>query len=379
MPHHLLVGRTVREVYRSMREAEEDIAYCVEALRTGAAIVVDDMITEGYVDGHGRDIVVDVRVVPIDEDSVSYGWRDVTERHVAQRRLAESEERLRLLAENMSDVVSLVREDLIEWISPSVTHSLGWQQSDLVGGSPGDMLEPDDAARMQSIWADVTEGTLPRLRCRVRCADGSRRWMDIDGSLVGDGERRTIVLAARLVDAEVHALEELETLARRDALTGLINRHAIFEQIGRALAGSVRSGNRVAFVFCDLDEFKDVNDAHGHAAGDAVLRTIAQRLENAVRAGDVIARMGGDEFLVVLNGVHDLENATLIAQKLHDEVGRPIEIHDGCVAVGSSMGVTLAEEGETLDDIIARADAHMYSAKRGGKDQVITLDPGEPG
>jgi diguanylate cyclase (GGDEF)-like protein len=126
-------------------------------------------------------------------------------------------------------------------------------------------------------------------------------------------------------------------------------------------------------VFCDLDDFKAVNDTYGHSGGDALLRSIARRLERAVRSGDIVARIGGDELLVVLNGVRDLDDAVSIAEKLRAEVRQPTPVPGGTATVTASVGVALAEPGEGIDDIVARADAAMYEAKRSGKDRVVTI------
>ena len=225
---------------------------------------------------------------------------------------------------------------------------------------------------MMQRWQAVPEGDLPRQRYRMATRDGSPRWVDGEGRIISQ-DPRTVIVTARIVDAEVAALRALEDMARHDELTGLVNRHAVFDQVSRALQGDVRSGTRVGMVFCDLDGFKSVNDTYGHSAGDALLRSIARRLERAVRSVDVVARIGGDELLVVLNGVRDLDDAVAIAEKIRAEVRQPTPIPGGTVTVSASVGVAVAEPGETIDDIVARADAAMYDAKRSGKDRVVAV------
>jgi len=126
-------------------------------------------------------------------------------------------------------------------------------------------------------------------------------------------------------------------------------------------------------MFCDVDGFKGINDTYGHAAGDQVLRSIAVRIEGSVRSDDMIARIGGDEFLVILDGVHDLTEAVDIADKLREKVAKPIPIPGGTVTATLSIGVTLAQSSENVDILVARADEAMYKAKKGGNNQVIAI------
>jgi diguanylate cyclase (GGDEF)-like protein/PAS domain S-box-containing protein len=281
----------------------------------------------------------------------------------------------------MSDVVGLVVDGRTTWISPSVSRALGWSPSELIGQDPLTLVHEEDRPALGRAWVDIEDGLVPRRRFRLRGADGRYHWVDVEGSAIpGEpGTSPTYVLSTRIVDAEVGALAALQDQARHDELTGLVNRHAVFDQLGRTLAGEARTGSRVAMAFCDLDGFKAVNDEYGHSAGDALLRAISRRLERAVRSGDVVARIGGDELLVILHGVHDLEEAVHIAENLRECVGQPTPVAGGTVAVSASIGVTLADAGESVDQIVARADAAMYEAKRRGKDTVVSFGPGSEG
>lgn len=368
-----LFGATISGHYRNTTEAAEEIVDCAVVLATGEPLVRTDEPSYEYLDEAGNPTIVDMAIVPIDEDRVSYTWRDVTDRHVAQGRLADSEQRFRLLAENMSEVVMLARDGLVEWVSPSITPTAGWLPEEVVGRNAVDLVHPDDLELVVGTWLSAQE-VLPRLRYRLRNRSGEYHWVDAEGRVAvnADGQRVSIV-SAREVDTEVAALRALEEMARHDELTGLVNRHEVFRQVDRAISGPARSGNRLAMAFCDLDGFKEVNDAYGHSAGDNLLRAIARRIERVVRAGDVVARLGGDELLIVLNGVHDLDDAVRIADKLRDEIRQPTPVPGGTASVSASIGVALAEEGESVDDIVSRADAAMYQAKKSGKDRVVTI------
>ncbi len=128
-------------------------------------------------------------------------------------------------------------------------------------------------------------------------------------------------------------------------------------------------------VFCDVDDFKVVNDSHGHVAGDMVLREVADRLRERLREGDAVGRMGGDEILVVLQNIGSLARATTLAEALIHGVARRVDVGGVSIAVTMSAGVTVANVADSVDDIVARADQAMYDAKHGGKNRVVAVEP----
>jgi diguanylate cyclase (GGDEF)-like protein len=165
-------------------------------------------------------------------------------------------------------------------------------------------------------------------------------------------------------------LEELARLARRDALTGLPNRRALEEELARETARARRAGTALSAVALDVDRFKLVNDAHGHAAGDAVLAAVAARAAAALRAGDVLARIGGEEFAALLPGA-ELERAAEVAERIRARVAEaPIEAAGRALAVTVSLGCAALAAGEDGGALLARADARLYEAKRAGRNRV---------
>ena len=164
----------------------------------------------------------------------------------------------------------------------------------------------------------------------------------------------------RMLTAAEARIAELEKLAGEDALTGILNRRGFERELGRALAFSSRYGKDAALVFVDLDDFKLINDAHGHLAGDATLKAVADTLLANVRRSDIVARIGGDEFVVVLWGA-SLANAAMKAESLRGliEALRP----PGAGAVAISVGVTGFRHEDDALSLIARADAAMYADK----------------
>jgi diguanylate cyclase (GGDEF)-like protein/PAS domain S-box-containing protein len=322
----------------------------------------------------GKEVRSDVRGIRVG-DGLNLSWREVTERYEIAEALATSEERYRLLAENITDVVGHVRQGRFVWVSSSVSGTLGWLMSDLIGQPYSAFVHPEDWERVAAGGVRMETGRTTRGRYRLRAKDGEYHWIDSRGGPFSNssGIQDGFVVSVRVIDAEVQALETLEVRARLDQLTGLPNRAEAFERLGLMLGQSVRTGALIAVVFCDFDRFKQVNDTFGHAVGDALLRIVADRFRTAVRAGDLVARIGGDELLVVLDGVHDLQDAKDIAEKLRRVVGTRVEVPGGVVNATMSFGITLAAQGETLDEVIARADLAMYEAKHAGRDHVTSI------
>jgi diguanylate cyclase (GGDEF)-like protein len=195
--------------------------------------------------------------------------------------------------------------------------------------------------------------------------DSGSRWIDVRAVRV-DGQ---ISLAWRDVTEQRNVTRLLERRVRTDDLTSLLNRKEAIERID---ALTSRTGQRIAVLSCDIDWFKTVNDTHGHAAGDSVLQAVAERIRGSLRSGDdLAARIGGDELLVVLHGVRDLDDAVAVAEKLRRRAAEPIHTAVGPITVTLSIGVTLARPSENTDALLARADAAMYQAKNGGRNQVV--------
>ena len=174
------------------------------------------------------------------------------------------------------------------------------------------------------------------------------------------------------VDGQMAALQEkqreLDHLASHDSLTGLPNRRLFLDRLAHALAHSRRSGLPLALLFIDLDHFKEINDRLGHAAGDVVLRSVAERLGNEVREVDTVARLGGDEFIIMLDETEDHAAIAHIAGKLLEVLAAPVSVAGESVAVSASIGISCyPHDGASATEIIAAADQAMYRAKSAGR------------
>ncbi len=180
------------------------------------------------------------------------------------------------------------------------------------------------------------------------------------------------LLYFRLVN---RAHEQLGVIAATDPLTGLLNRRSLIAQWMHALETEPGALDGVAVLLCDIDRFKDINDRYGHETGDQVLCEIGERLKTSVRAGDHVARWGGEEFLVLMPGL-DLATASEVAEALRARIGdRPVAAADTHLKITLTVGVTRQETGETVDRAISRADAALYRGKQQGRNRVQCCAP----
>jgi diguanylate cyclase (GGDEF)-like protein len=162
--------------------------------------------------------------------------------------------------------------------------------------------------------------------------------------------------------------------ASHDPLTGLGNRDELLTKVKSVMQRKVRTGDEVAIAFIDIDNFKAINDKYGHQAGDETLQHIATRIARAVRSGDIVARVGGDEIAVLLDQVAGLPGALRAAEKIRAAVCMPVQLNDCMFTPTVSIGVSLLDHYEELELGLSRADTAMYSAKHSGRNAVVGMD-----
>ena len=170
---------------------------------------------------------------------------------------------------------------------------------------------------------------------------------------------------------QVEAIREHE--ATHDPLTGLLNRRGMFDLLSQAIARVKRTRASLALLFIDLDGFKQINDTHGHEAGDAVLREVAARLQASIRQTDTAARLGGDEFTVILENIkHGISDANMLAQKILETLQHPIQLDSVTATISASIGISMHHpyDERSADQLVNAADSAMYTAKHAGKNQV---------
>mgnify|MGYP003631341567 FL=1 len=266
----------------------------------------------------------------------------------------------------MLDTVFVVDKDnQIVFVSDACESLLGYLPQELIGTLITNYMHPDDLAATRDSIVRVMSGK-PHIDYRNRYIrkDGgivhilwSARWYEAEEVRVG---------VARNVTALMQAEEELRYLAHHDPLTKLTNRALFYDRLTLGLSMAHRYQNNLALLFLDINDFKSINDIHGHAAGDRVLCTVARRLEGCVRETDTVARMGGDEFTVLLTDIKSAHAVTEKVEQILTVMNEPLGAEFGEVRMPScSIGVACyPADGEDADTLLSRADSHMYQIKR---------------
>lgn len=251
---------------------------------------------------------------------------------------------------------------------------LGQAPEDLIGVPVADVLGGGDLGSLDDLLAARTAAaTFER---QYVSADGDVSWLLHGLATVSsqDGDPSWFAVSAQDITERRRAEQELRDLtaalterAVRDPLTGLANRTLLEERLRAALSRDRRSGDSTGVLFLDLDGFKDVNDTHGHAVGDAVLRAVASRLAGVVRPSDTVARMGGDEFVVLVESA-TAEVLDALEPRVHAAVAEPVTVGEIRLMVGVSIGRALSEGGQVEPQrLLTQADAQMYAAKRSSR------------
>jgi diguanylate cyclase (GGDEF)-like protein/PAS domain S-box-containing protein len=294
--------------------------------------------------------------------------------------LRRSQERFRSLVQNSADVNLVLSPDgTVEYESPAIERVLGFRPEDQEGHNASEFVHPDDVGWAQQLLADVaaTPGAQVSAELRLRHVDGSWRMVEAVGrNLIEDPAVGGIVINFRDVTGRKALEEELRHQAFHDSLTGLANRALFVDRLEHALARTRRGTAPLAVLFVDLDDFKNINDSLGHGEGDALLKGVAERLSGALRSGDTIARMGGDEFAILVEDPPDASAPHEVAERLLTALQQPFDQAGKELFIHASVGVAVAGGARTTaEELLRNADVSMYTAKNNGKNRVEVYEP----
>ncbi|WP_219273250.1 sensor domain-containing diguanylate cyclase [Pseudomonas sp. Xaverov 83] len=266
----------------------------------------------------------------------------------------------------MLDTVFVVdSENQIVFVSDACEALLGYRADELTGTLITDYMHPEDLARTRASIVRVMNGK-PHV-------DFRNRYLRKDGSVVHilwaafwSEEVGARIGVARDITALTQAEEELRFLAHHDSLTALTNRSLFNDRLDTALQGALRHNSKLALLFLDVNDFKCINDVHGHAIGDRLLCVIARRLEGCVRGSDLVARMGGDEFTVLLTDIQSEDAVSAKVAQILAVMAEPLSAEFGAVKMPScSIGVAFyPADGKDADTLLSHADGEMYRVKR---------------
>ena len=290
--------------------------------------------------------------------------RDVTVERQARQALAEREQRFRDVVHASGEYVW---ETDAQWrytyLSERVEAVLGYARNELLGRAPHEFMPLGEAhfPDTQAPFRDVVRRSITKSGGVIWQSVSGVPRLDAAGALIGYRGTAADVTARKQAEARI------EYLATRDALTGLPNRALLTDRAGQAILTAARSRAQLAVLCVDLDRFKLVNDSLGHQAGDALLRAVADRLQNTLSREDTLARLGGDDFVLLWNGLKSAEDAAVLAQRILSILARPFTVEGNALNVGASIGISIyPNDGRDFAELLKNADAALYDAKENG-------------
>jgi len=266
-------------------------------------------------------------------------------------------------------------EGVIAQANDSALAMFGYDQGELIGSPVHVLLPPHFRQRHAELVKAFVEGETTERRMGRRNEitgyrkDGSFFPLEASIAKFHNGDGWLLVVTMRDITERKRAEEELTRQATHDPLTGLPNRALIRDRLNNALHRSRRTGLSVALLFVDLDGFKLINGTHGHEAGDELLKSVAARLIEQVRPGDTVARLAGDEFVVLCEQVEQPTSMSVLAERINDTLRQPIDFADSSLFVSASIGIAIGNGStHSADDLLRHADTAMYAVKAGGRD-----------
>lgn len=296
----------------------------------------------------------------------------------SQRALSESEQRFKSLFEYHPDGI-FIRDLSGKFISANKAHEalMGYSSEELRSTSVTSLVVPDQAELIKQYFEEAARGNPQKFKTKVVRKTGEV--IDLEAAylpLVLNGKIIGVHGIARDVTQAKVYQSQIEHLATHDTLTGLLNRHSLYDRLEHAIAHSRRSGTQTGVLFMDLNRFKQINDSLGHDKGDMLLEEIARRLRNCMRDGDTVARLGGDEFVIIMEEVREIEDMARVADVILRSISAPIRLDGHELSITTSIGGSVfPKDGETVPTLLKHADLAMYQAKEMGSGSFRFYDP----
>ncbi|MFK0206359.1 EAL domain-containing protein [Agrobacterium sp. NPDC090283] len=307
---------------------------------------------------------------------------DIHHRKIMEEMLKRQSYELSTLVEHSPDgIIRYDRELRRLHANPAMRRFMGGVDPASVIGQPfvEETIIYDPPTYLATLKNIFTSGREAELEARYLSLEGEQRWLHahFTPEIDGYGEVSTVLVLIRDTSEIVRQREKVQELAFCDPLTGLPNRARFNERFGSVLAEASSATQGFALIIVDLDNFKDVNDTLGHAAGDELLRKVTTQLSSVLHDGDMLARLGGDEFAILLENVRARDELAKVADRLLGCVRQPFHIGERDLFVSASFGIAShPDDGTTGDDLFARADAALYEAKARGRNNYQFYDPG---
>ncbi|MDH5653918.1 MAG: EAL domain-containing protein [Gammaproteobacteria bacterium] len=302
--------------------------------------------------------------------------RDITERKASEMEMSK----LSHAVEQTADTIMITdKNGLIEYVNSGFEQTTGYQRADIIGRTPnvvksGEMNEEF----YEELWQTILKGDVFRDVFVNRKKDGSVYFEEKTITPLRNitGDITHYISSGKDITDRMRTQERLQYLAHHDVLTGLPNRLLFMDRLSQSIKYLKRNGGMVALMFLDIDRFKNINDTLGHQAGDTLLRIIAKRLSNSLREHDTVARISGDEFAIILEGVISIDALPGIARKILLEISHPMIISDHEIFTTTSIGISIyPNDGEEPHTLLKNADSAMYHAKEKGRNNYQFYTP----
>ncbi|AVK85110.1 PAS domain S-box protein [Lysinibacillus sp. B2A1] len=335
------------------------------------------------------DYWVEAAIVPLKNEfgkteqylSINY---DITDKKRMLTELKNIERTFRLITENTNDLIIITNEDgIIIYASPSYRIFLGYENVDLQGQFYSDIVDEESKMAWQTFLNNYSGQTDTQFELLLKAKDGTPVWTEGNVTVVHDPEREKvsqIMMVSREITHRKERENDLLYLAYHDTLTQLPNRRYLLKEFPKLLAEAQNANNCLAMLYIDGDDFKDVNDKYGHDTGDDFIQKFGQVLINSVRSHDLVIRIGGDEFIVILTGLtkeNEKRKAQMmhIIQRIRDELKKGWIIENNYFAPTASIGVAYyPDHGKNLDELLDLADQALYKAKEFGKNKLYITE-----
>ena len=310
--------------------------------------------------------------------------QDINDRKLADLNLRQSEKKFATAFQSSPVAASIATLDDGRFIEANDKYErdFGWRRTELIGRTTEDIaLWPSIHIRQRWVEALQKRGNIVNYETEWVHRNGSQRSISISGEVIDYDGKPCILAYITDITERKAAEEQIQKLAFFDSLTSLPNRRLLQNRLEIAVASAQRHRRHGGLLFIDLDNFKTLNDTHGHSRGDLLLQQVAQRLSVCVREGDTVSRLGGDEFVVMLDNLSEdalvaANQAEVVAEKIRSTLDQSYHIADFQFHTSASIGITLfGEEGESIEEPLKRADTAMYQAKGAGRNTIRFFDP----
>lgn len=306
--------------------------------------------------------------------------RKLNEEIVRRKRIEKDLQQMATAVEHSPSIVFITdKKGAIEYVNPKFVEVTGYTAVEIVGKNPR-ILKSGTRSKedYEDLWKTILDGKEWRGEYLNKRKDGEEYWVAASISSIFNtiGEISYFVCVQEDITEKKKAEEEIRYLANHDALTELPSLRLGKDRLEHAITIAKRKKNKVALMFIDLDGFKAVNDTLGHEAGDMVLRVTATRLRDSVREMDTVARIGGDEFIIILSELQDNEGLAKVARRIIEAVRQEIRIEEHMASIGASVGIALyPDHAKNSDELLREADKAMYQVKKAGKNNFSFAYP----